>query len=127
MIGGKVASILFGACARRNSIDDFNIMVEMFLPDRVQQRVFQWGPLLKNVHDYDNEIRNNLVGAMHAAHIIQIDSYVRGYLRANRDPWTRHLSFKDLQHIYPYMKPDSLEQEFHLTAAAPISEKRFPH
>ena len=101
-------------------------MVDMLLPDRVHHRVCQRGYLLKKVHDHDNDIRNNLVGAKPAAQIIQIDLIVETYLGANRDPATRLRSIETLQRLFPYMKRDSLEEEFDLTASAPISEKLVP-
>ena len=126
MVGSKAASILDGAGAVRNPIDDLKIKVDMLLPERVFHHVCQWGHRLKEMHDHDNDIRNNLIGGNPAQQIMAINLAVIHYLRHGHDPDIRLELIEDMQDDFPYMQRESLEEEFDLTAAAPISEKLVP-
>ena len=126
MVGSKAASILDGAGAVRNPIDDLKIKVDMLLPERVFHHVCQWGHRLKEMHDHDNDIRNNLIGGNPAQQIMAIDLAVILYLRHGHDPDIRLELIEAMQDGFPYMQRESLEEEFDLTAAAPISEKLVP-
>ena len=121
MVGAAAAKILLDAGATRatNAEGDDLIKASIRLPTGTFDYVCQWekdGP-----YDADKNIRNNMLGADHAELILKIDVAVDEFLESDKDPNQRALALKVLMKKFPNAERSALEQEFDLTAAAPIS------
>ena len=121
MVGAAAAKILLDAGATRatNAEGDDLIKASIRLPTGTFDYVCQWekdGP-----YDADKNIRNNMLGADHAELIIEINLVVNLYIEDGRDPVLRAKCLKVLKAQFPDAEQSSLEWEFDLTAAAPIS------
>ena len=119
MVGAAAAAVLVGAGARRNQDNPGLIKASIRLPIETLYYVCQWDA--RQPYDADKDIRNNMLGADHAELIIKIDAMVNLYIKHGRDPVRRAEYLEELKDEFPDANKSSLEWEFDLTAAAPIS------